>query len=31
MGFGCEEKWLVCEEHEKKESFTKNILEKKKV
>ncbi len=31
MGFGSEEKWLVCEEHEKKESFRNNILEKKKV
>ena len=31
MGYGDEEKWLVCEEHEKNEHFQENILEKKQV
>ncbi len=29
--FGDEEKWLVCEEHEKVESFSKYIIEKKRI
>ena len=31
MGYGDEEKWLVCEEHDKDEPFQENILEKKLV
>ena len=29
--FGDEEKWLVCEEHEKVESFSKYVLDKKRI
>ena len=29
--FGDEEKWLVCEEHEKVESFSKYIIDKKRI
>ena len=29
--FGDEEKWLVCDEHEKMESFSKYIIDKKSI